>query len=268
MTAVHAPSVMVPMTAILTSVGLPGMATGPWTDEENDLIVTDYFAMLATDLAGGRYIKADHNRRLRTRLDRSRPLIEFKHRNIRAVLKGGRRDLAHRIPARIQCPDVACRCCRTLAASAPRVPNTCALRGQVAECRIVSWGRLIIGPHVSDRARFPWLGRSSTLTRRPARHQTACSWRRSLSDSIEAMTAVRRPHPDDIALSSHVGVSGRSSDGNDRDDTVFQPSSGYAQRFKCRANSERFSIGESSAAEQIRRHSARRRGRIQRKPTT
>lgn len=29
---------MVPMTAVLTSTSLPGMATGPWTDEENDLI--------------------------------------------------------------------------------------------------------------------------------------------------------------------------------------------------------------------------------------
>ena len=79
---------MVPMTAILASVSLPGMASGPWTDEENDLIVADYFAMLAAELAGRPYIKADHNRRLRTRLDRSRPSIEFKHRNISAVLKG------------------------------------------------------------------------------------------------------------------------------------------------------------------------------------
>ena len=71
-----------------TSVSLPGMATGPWTDGENDLIVADYFAMLGADLAGRRYIKADHNRRLRTRLERSRPSIEFKHRNISAVLKG------------------------------------------------------------------------------------------------------------------------------------------------------------------------------------
>jgi len=79
---------MVPMTFIRTSVSLPGMATGPWTDEENDLIVADYFAMLAADLAGRPYTKADHNRRLRTRLDRSRPSIEFKHRNISAVMKG------------------------------------------------------------------------------------------------------------------------------------------------------------------------------------
>ena len=88
MRSVHAPSVIVPIAAILTNVSLPGVATGPWTDEENDLIVADYFAMLAADLTGRRFIKADHKRRLRTRLDRSRPSIEFKHRNISAVLKG------------------------------------------------------------------------------------------------------------------------------------------------------------------------------------
>ena len=82
------PSVMMPMTVIHTSVSLSGMATGPWTEEENDLIVADYFAMLADDLAGRPYTKADHNRRLRTRLVRSRPSIEFKHRNISAVMKG------------------------------------------------------------------------------------------------------------------------------------------------------------------------------------
>ena len=79
---------MVPMTVIHTSVSLPGMASGTWTDEENDLIVADYFAMLADDLAGRPYTKADHNRRLRTRLHRSRPSIEFKHRNISAVMQG------------------------------------------------------------------------------------------------------------------------------------------------------------------------------------
>jgi hypothetical protein len=28
------------------------MSNGPWTDAENDLIVADYFAMLAADFAG------------------------------------------------------------------------------------------------------------------------------------------------------------------------------------------------------------------------
>ena len=35
------------------------MSNGAWTDEENDLIVADYFAMLADDISGRRYSKAD-----------------------------------------------------------------------------------------------------------------------------------------------------------------------------------------------------------------
>ncbi len=31
------------------------MSNGPWTDEENDLTVADYFAMLADDISGRRY---------------------------------------------------------------------------------------------------------------------------------------------------------------------------------------------------------------------
>ena len=77
-----------PMTAILSSVSLADMATGPWTDAENDVIVADYLTMLAADLAGRSYNKAEHNRRLRSQIDRSRPSIEFKHRNISAALKG------------------------------------------------------------------------------------------------------------------------------------------------------------------------------------
>ena len=88
------------MTVILTSVSLVCMVAGPWTDEENDLIVADYFAMLSADLAGHPYVKAEHNRRLRTRIDRSRPSIEFKHRNISAVLKGlGENWIAGYVPA-------------------------------------------------------------------------------------------------------------------------------------------------------------------------
>ena len=88
MRSVPVPTVIVPMTVILASVSLADMATGPWTDEENDLIVADYFAMLAADLAGRPYVKVEHNRHLRTLIGRSRPSIEFKHRNISAVLKG------------------------------------------------------------------------------------------------------------------------------------------------------------------------------------
>jgi hypothetical protein len=64
------------------------MSNGPWTDAENNLIVADYFAMLADDVAGRPYNKAEHNRDLQARIDRNRSSIEFKHQNISAVLKG------------------------------------------------------------------------------------------------------------------------------------------------------------------------------------
>ncbi len=65
------------------------MSNKPWTNEENDLIVADYFAMLADDMAGRPYNKAEHRRTLMPRLqDRSEGSIEFKHQNISAVLKG------------------------------------------------------------------------------------------------------------------------------------------------------------------------------------
>ena len=65
------------------------MSNGPWTDEENDLIVADYFAMLADDISARRYTKAEHCRALLPLLnDRSEGSVEFKHQNISAVLKG------------------------------------------------------------------------------------------------------------------------------------------------------------------------------------
>lgn len=65
------------------------MQSAPWTDEENDLIVADYFAMLADDVIGRPYKKAEHRRALVTLLgDRSEGSVEFKHQNISAVLKG------------------------------------------------------------------------------------------------------------------------------------------------------------------------------------
>jgi len=63
------------------------MASESWTDDENDLIVADYFGMLADDLAGRPYNQAEHNRRLQTRISRSPTSIEFKHQNVSAVLK-------------------------------------------------------------------------------------------------------------------------------------------------------------------------------------
>lgn len=62
--------------------------SGPWSDLENDAIVADYMAMLADDLAGRHYSKAEHNRHLQQLIGRGRGSIEYKHQNISAVLKG------------------------------------------------------------------------------------------------------------------------------------------------------------------------------------
>ena len=59
-----------------------------WTEEQNDAIVADYFAMLADDIAGRPYSKAEHNRLLQAAIGRPRSSIEYKHQNISAVLKG------------------------------------------------------------------------------------------------------------------------------------------------------------------------------------
>jgi Domain of unknown function (DUF3883) len=65
------------------------MEPNDWSDAENDLIVADYFAMLAEDIAGRPYSKAEHRRALRDGLrGRSDGSVEFKHQNISAVLKG------------------------------------------------------------------------------------------------------------------------------------------------------------------------------------
>ena len=65
------------------------MANGPWTNEENGLIVADYFAMLGEYFAGRPNSKAGHRRALVHRVkNRSEVSIQFKHRNISAVLNG------------------------------------------------------------------------------------------------------------------------------------------------------------------------------------
>ena len=64
------------------------MSGSPWTDEENDLIVEDYFAMLAKDVAGRDYSKTAHRLALMPRLqNRTKHSIEYKHRNISAALR-------------------------------------------------------------------------------------------------------------------------------------------------------------------------------------
>jgi Domain of unknown function (DUF3883) len=58
-----------------------------WTSEELDLIVSDYFLMLNDEAAGIPFNKAEHNRLLRSKIDRTGGSIEFKHQNISAVLQ-------------------------------------------------------------------------------------------------------------------------------------------------------------------------------------
>jgi hypothetical protein len=57
-----------------------------WSEQEIDLIVADYFDMLAMDLRGEPYIKAQRIAELQRLTGRSRGSIEFKHQNISAVL--------------------------------------------------------------------------------------------------------------------------------------------------------------------------------------
>ncbi len=59
----------------------------PWSEGENQLVVADYFAMLAEELAGRTYNKAATLRALAPLLNnRSRSSIEFKRANISAAL--------------------------------------------------------------------------------------------------------------------------------------------------------------------------------------
>jgi hypothetical protein len=64
------------------------MAGIDWTDLENDLIVADYFEMLALDQAALPFNKSERRRNLLSLLqDRSEGSIEFKHANISAVMQ-------------------------------------------------------------------------------------------------------------------------------------------------------------------------------------
>lgn len=58
-----------------------------WSRSEVEAIVEDYLTMLAAELSGVQYSKADHRRSLQPILNgRSKPSIEFKHANISAAL--------------------------------------------------------------------------------------------------------------------------------------------------------------------------------------
>lgn len=57
-----------------------------WSVDEVEAVVADYFAMLDAELSGLAYNKAERNRALQQRVNRSHGSIEFKHQNISAVL--------------------------------------------------------------------------------------------------------------------------------------------------------------------------------------
>ncbi|MGH7967823.1 MAG: DUF3883 domain-containing protein, partial [Limisphaerales bacterium] len=58
-----------------------------WSIEEVEAAVADYFAMLAKELRGAAYSKAEHNRQLQKLLSgRGRGSVERKHQNTSAVL--------------------------------------------------------------------------------------------------------------------------------------------------------------------------------------
>lgn len=58
-----------------------------WDAAELDAIIADYFSMLGDELSQRPYVKAQHRAVLMQRIGRSAPSIEFKHRNISAVLQ-------------------------------------------------------------------------------------------------------------------------------------------------------------------------------------
>ena len=59
----------------------------PWSDQEIDLIVADYFEMLRMELAGEAFVKSHRNAALQEMIKRSAGSIEYKHQNISAVLQ-------------------------------------------------------------------------------------------------------------------------------------------------------------------------------------
>jgi hypothetical protein len=64
------------------------MSKGDWSDDENDATVAAYFDMLATEISSQSYNKSERRRELACLIGRSEGAIEFKNRNVSAVLKG------------------------------------------------------------------------------------------------------------------------------------------------------------------------------------
>lgn len=57
-----------------------------WSKSELDVVVGDYFRMLQAEQTGQAFSKAQHRRELMRTIDRTSASIEFKRRNISAVL--------------------------------------------------------------------------------------------------------------------------------------------------------------------------------------
>jgi hypothetical protein len=59
----------------------------PWSDDELDAIVADYFSMLRAELSRQTYVKSHHSAVLMGQIGRTHRSVEFKHQNISAVLE-------------------------------------------------------------------------------------------------------------------------------------------------------------------------------------
>jgi Domain of unknown function (DUF3883) len=59
----------------------------PWSDDELDVIVDDYFSMLRAELFRQPYVKSHHSAVLMEQIGRTHRSVEFKHQNISAVLE-------------------------------------------------------------------------------------------------------------------------------------------------------------------------------------
>lgn len=69
------------------------MASGePWTRRENVIVVKAYLEMLQAEQSGTPMVKAEVNREIQSQTGRSRGSVEFKMRNISAVLQAMGRD--------------------------------------------------------------------------------------------------------------------------------------------------------------------------------
>ena len=63
-----------------------GSAGSDWIDQENDLLLADYFAMLGEEMAGRGDVKAHHRRAIVERTGCWQGSVERKYMNVSAVL--------------------------------------------------------------------------------------------------------------------------------------------------------------------------------------